>query len=139
MRMKIGDTVYLITDQQQTGGGIPGRIRALEDSKIAVALQLPQGSEILEVRNREEILPSHIYTHSILSLVYHTYEKIELRHGSILNLTATEISAELTRQGLAPQTARRCAELFNKVEWRDSPLPLREWLKRIRDCYHAPS
>ena len=135
--MKIGDSVYLITDQHQTGAGIPCMIRTLEDAMIEVALQPEQGRpEILEVRNPEDILPSSIYTHSILNLVYHAYEKIELKYGSILNLTREEICAQLKQQGLAPQTARRCADLFDDVEWQGTQLPLRQWLRTIRDHYH---
>jgi len=137
--MKIGDSVYLITDQRQTGAGIPCMIRALEDAGIEVAVESPQGPEILKVKSREDILPSSIYTHSILNVVYHTYEKIELKYGSILNLTTEEIGAQLIKHGLAPQTARRCADLFDGVEWQDTHLPLRQWLKRIRDYYHKQS
>ena len=137
--MKIGDSVYLITDQRQTGAGIPCMICALEDSRIEVAVESPQGPAILKVKNREDILPSSIYTHSILNVVYHTYEKIELKYGSILNLTTEEIGAQLIKHGLAPQTARRCADLFDGVEWQDTHLPLRQWLKRIRDYYHKQS
>jgi hypothetical protein len=134
-RMKIGDPVYLITDQLQTGAGIRGMICALQDSTIEVAVESAHGTKILAVRNRD-ILPSNLYTHSILNVVYHTYAEIELKHGSILNLTTEEIGAELIQQGLAPQTARRCADLFDDVEWHDAPLPLRQWLRRIRDFYH---
>jgi hypothetical protein len=52
------------------------------------------------------------------------------------NLTAEEIVAQLIQQGLAPQTARRCADLFDEVEWHNARLPLRQWLESIRDFYH---
>jgi hypothetical protein len=137
--MKIGDPVYLITDQLQTGAGIPGMICALQDSTIQVAVESACGTKILEVRNREDILPSNLYTQSILNVVYHTCEQIELKYGSILNLTTEKIGAELMQHGLAPQTARRCADLFDDVEWHDARLPLRQWLRRIRDFYHKRS
>ena len=54
----------------------------------------------------------------------------------ISNLTAEKIVAQLIQQGLAPQTARRCVDLFDEVEWRNARLPLRQWLERIRDFYH---
>jgi acyl-CoA reductase-like NAD-dependent aldehyde dehydrogenase len=38
-------------------------------------------------------------------------------YGSILNFTIEEIVAQLIQQGLAPETARRCADLFDEVEW----------------------
>ena len=116
--MKIGDRVYLITDQLQTGAGIPGMICALQDdSAVEVAVDFTHGTKILKVRNWD-ILPSNLNTHSIL------------------NFTNEEIVAQLIQQGLAPQTARRCADLFDEVEWHNAPLPLRQWLESIRDFYH---
>jgi len=133
--MKIGDRVYLITDQLQTGAGIPGIICALrDDSAVEVAVDFTHGTKILKVRNWD-ILPSNLYTHSILNVVYQTHEKIEHKYGSILNFTIEEIVAQLIQQGLAPQTARRCADLFDEVEWHNARLPLRQWLGSIRDFY----
>jgi hypothetical protein len=136
--MKIGDHVYLITDQLKTGAGIPGIIYALQDSTVEVVVESNYGPKILKVRNRENILPSNLYTHSILNVVYQGYEEIQHQYGSILNLTIEEIAAHLIRRGLAPQTARRCADLFDEVEWHKLQLPLRRWLERIRDFYHRP-
>jgi hypothetical protein len=134
--MKIGDPVYLITDQLQTGAGIPGMICALEDSTLEVAVEFTHGTKILKIRNWEEILSSSLYAHSILNVVYHAYQEIERKFGSILNLTTEEIAAHLIQQGLAPQTARRCADLFDEVKWQNAQLPLRQWLESIRDFYH---
>jgi hypothetical protein len=136
IRMKIGDDVYLITDQLQTGAGIPGVIYALLDSTVEVVVEVAHGNKILKVVNRKDILPSNLYIHSILNLVYQTYQEIEHKYGSILNLTTEEIVAQLIQRGLAPQTARRCVDLFDEVEWHKSQLPLRHWLESIRDFYH---
>ena len=134
--MKIADRVYLITDQLQTGAGIPGVIRAMEDdSMVEVAVEFTHGTKILKVRSCD-ILPSNLYTHSILNVVYQTHQEIERTHGSILNLTTEKIVAQLTQKGLAPQTARRCGDLFDEVKWHNSPMPLRQWLESIRDFYH---
>jgi len=57
--MKIADRVYLITDQLQTGAGIPGVIRAMEDdSMVEVAVEFTHGTKILKVRSCD-ILPSN--------------------------------------------------------------------------------
>jgi len=125
--MKIGDDVYLITDKLQTGAGIPATVCAIQDSAVEVVVESTHGPKILKVRNRQDILPSNLYTHSILNLVYQTYQEIEHKYGSILNLTTEEIVAQLIQRGLAPQTARRCADLFDEVEWRKAQLPLRHW------------
>jgi hypothetical protein len=134
--MKIGDPVYLITDQLQTGAGIPGMICALRDSTVEVAVESTNGAKLLKVMNWEDLLPSNLYTHSILNVVYLTYEAIERKYGSILNLTAEEIAAQLIQRKLAPQTARCCADLFDEVKWHNAKLPLRQWLESIRDFYH---
>ena len=136
-RMNIGDHVYLITNRLQTGAGIPVMIYALQDSTVEVVAEFADGPRILKVRNCEDILSSNLYTHSILNLVYETYAEIEHKYGSILNLTTEEIVAQLIKRGLAPETARRCVDLFAEVEWHNARLPLRHWLARIRDFYHC--
>jgi hypothetical protein len=134
--MKIGDFVYLITDKLQTGAGIRGMICNLQASTVELAVELPHGTQIVKVGNREDILPSNIYTHSILNVVYQTHQEIERTHGSILNLTTEKIVARLMQKGLAPQTARRCGDLFDEIKWYNAPMPLRRWLESIRDFYH---
>lgn len=136
--MKIGEHVYLITDRHQTGAGIPCMISALHDSTVEVVVEFAHGPPILRVYNLEDILSSNLYTHSILNLIYQTYEEIQHKYGSILNLTTGEIVAQLVQNGLAPQTARRCVDLIDHVAWQNQALPLRQWLESIRDVYHCP-
>jgi hypothetical protein len=57
-----------------------------------------------------------LYTHSILNVVYQTYQEIEHKYGSIRNLTPEESSAKLIQRGLALQTAHRCADILDEVE-----------------------
>jgi hypothetical protein len=135
-RMKIGDHVYLITDRLKTGAGIPAMICALQDSTAEIIVESTHEPKLLKIRNCEDIISSNLYAHSILNLVYQTYEEIERKYGSILNLATGEIVAELLQRGLAPQTARRCVDLFAEVEWHNAQLPLRQWLQSIRDFYH---
>src|SRR5262245_22419171 len=115
--MKVGDHVYLITDQLQTGSGIPGIIHAVQDSTVEVVVESTDGTKILKVKNREDILPSNLYTHSILNVVYQTYQEIEHKYSSILNLTTEEIVTQLIQRGLAPQAARHCAKILDEVDW----------------------
>ena len=134
--MKIADRVYLITDQLQTGAGIPGVIRAMEDdSMVEVAVEFTHGTKILKVRSCD-ILPSNLYTHSILNVVYQTYQEIERDCGSILNLKADIVVQKLTDHSLALQTARQCVVFLEEVDWYRAQLPLRQWLKRIQRFYH---
>jgi len=132
--MKIGDDVFLVTDQLRTGAGLPATICAIQDCTVEVAVEFSDRTEVLKV-GTWDILPSNLYTHSILNVVYQTHESIERKNGSILNLTAEEIVAQLIQRGLAPQTAQRCADLFDSAEWQNARLPLRQWLTRIRDSY----
>jgi len=133
--MQIGDQVYLITDQLRIGAGIPATICAIQEATVELAVEFTHRTEILKV-GTWDILPSNLYTHSILNVVYQTYGTIEHEHGSILNLPAREIVAQLIKGGLAPQTAQSCADLFDQGDWQNAQLPLRQWLRRIRDFYH---
>jgi hypothetical protein len=113
-------------------------IHAVQDSTVEVVVESTHGPKILKVRSREDILPSNLYTHSILNVVYQTYQEIEHKYGSILNLATEEIVTELIQRGLAPQAARRCANILDEIEWLKAKLPLRHWLENIRDFYHRP-
>ena len=135
--MKVGDQVYLITDQLQTGSGIPGIIHVVQDSTVEVVVESTHGPKILRV-NQEDILPSNLYTHSILNVVYQAYQEIQHKYGSIRNLTPEEVVAKLIQRGLAPQTARRCTDILDEFECHKAQLPLRHWLESIRDFYHRP-
>jgi hypothetical protein len=135
--MKVGDQVYLITDQLQTGSGIPGLVYVVHDSMVELVVESTHGPKILRV-NQEDILSSNLYTHSILNLVYQAYQEIQHKYGSIRNLTPEEIVAKLIQRGLAPQTARRCTDILDEFECHKAQLPLRHWLESIRDFYHRP-
>jgi hypothetical protein len=80
---------------------------------VEVAVDFTHGTKILKVRNWD-ILPSNLFMHSILK----------------------KIVAQLIQQGLAPQIARSCADLFDEVEWHNAQLPLRQWMGSIRVFYH---
>ena len=106
-----------------------------DDSMVEVAVEFTHGTKILKVRSCD-ILPSHLYTHSILNVVYQTYEEIERDCGSILNLKADTVVQKLTDHGLALQSARQCVDFLDEVDWHRAQLPLRQWLKRIQRFYH---
>jgi hypothetical protein len=114
-------------------------IGALYDSTVEVIVKFAPGPPISRVCNLEDILSSNLYTHAILNLVYQTYEEIQHKYGSILNLTSDGIIAQLIRNGLAPQTARRCVDLIDNAVWQNQALPLCRWLESIRDVYYCPS
>ena len=100
-----------------------------------VAVEFTHGTKILKVRSCD-ILPSNLYTYSILNVVYQTYQEIERDCGSILNLKADIVVQKLTDHSLALQTARQCVDFLDEVDWYRAQLPLRQWLKRIQRFYH---
>ena len=84
-----------------------------------------------------DLLPSNLFTHSVLNVVYESYLEIEREHGSILNLQPDAVVRKLIEHSLAPQTARQCVDFLDGIDWRHTQLPLRQWLKRIRNFYYA--
>jgi hypothetical protein len=134
--MKVGDSVYLVTDQLKTGAGIPAMICGMQDSTVKVAIEEINGTKVLRVKTWD-LLPSNLITHSVLNIVYESYLEIEREHGSILNLKPDAIIRKLIEHSLAPQTARQCVDFLDEIDSRHTQLPLRQWLKRIRNFYYG--
>ena len=134
--MKVGDSVYLVTDQLKTGAGIPALICGMQDSTLKVAIEEINGTKVLQVETWD-LLPSNLFTHSVLNVVYESYHEIERDHGSILNLKTDAIVRKLIEHSLAPETAQQCVDFLDEIDWRHSQLPLRQWLKRIRNFYYG--
>ena len=136
--MKVGDSVYLVTDQLKTGAGIPAMICGMQDSTVKVAIEEINGTKVLQVETWD-LLPSNLFTHSVLNVVYESYLEIERDYGSILNLKPDTIVQKLIEHSLAPKTARQCVDFLNAIDWHHTQLPLRQWLKRIRNFYYGKS
>jgi hypothetical protein len=111
-------------------------ICAMRDSTVKVAIEEINGTKVLQVETWD-LLPSNLFTHSVLNVVYETYLEIERDHGSILNLQPDVIIRNLIEHSLAPQTARQCVDFLNEIDWRQTQLPLRQWLKHIRNFYYG--
>ena len=135
-KMKVGDSVYLVTDQLKTGVGIPAMICGMQDSTVKVAIEEINSTKVLRVETWD-LLPSNLFTQSVLNIVYESYLEIEREHGSILNLKPDAIVRKLIEHSLAPQTARQCVDFLDEIDWRHTQLPLRQWLKRIRNFYYG--
>jgi hypothetical protein len=135
-KMKVGDSVYLVTDQLTTGAGIPAMICGIQEPTVKVAIEEINGTRVLQVETWD-LLPSNLFTHSVLNVVYESYLEIECDHGSILNLKPDAIVRKLIEHSLAPQTARQCVDFLDEINWRHTQLPLRQWLKRIRAFYYG--
>jgi hypothetical protein len=134
--MKVGDSVYLVTDQLKTSAGIPAMICGMQDSTVEVVIEETNGTKVLQVE-AWDLLPSNLFTHSVLDVVYESYLEIEREHGSILNLKPDAIVRKLIEHSLAPQTARQCVDFLDEIDWCHTQLPLRQWLKRIRNFYYG--
>jgi hypothetical protein len=134
--MKVGDSVYLVTDQLKTGAGIPAMVCGMQDSTVKVAIEEINGTKVLRVETWD-LLPSNLFTHSVLNVVCESYLEIEREHGSILNLKPDAIIRKLIEHNLAPQTVRQCVDFLDEIDWRHTQLPLRQWLKRIRNFYYG--
>jgi DNA-binding transcriptional regulator YiaG len=100
--MKVGDSVYLVTDQLKTGAGIPAMICGMQDSTVKVAIEEIDGTKVLQVETWD-LLPSNLFTRSVLNGVYESYLEIERDHGSILNLKRDAIVRKLVEHSLASQ------------------------------------
>jgi len=133
--MKIGDRVFVVSDQLVIANGSAGEVAVLNQSTTEVGVRFGRGPAILKIEIRD-LLPANIYAQSVLNAVFQTVEDIERETGSILNLKPEAITAKLIEHGLTPQAARQCAELFDTTDWNSNRLPLRSWLTRIRDFYY---
>jgi hypothetical protein len=136
--MKVGDSVYLLTDHLLTGAGVPAMICGIQNSSVKIAIEEPTGTKVFHVQNWD-LLPPNLFTHSVLNAVYETYLEIEHDYGSILNLKPHFIVQKLTEHSLAAETARQCVDFLKGIDWQYSCLPLRQWLKEIRGFYYGKS
>ena len=137
-KMKVGDSVYLVTDQLKTGAGIPAMICGMQDSTVKVAIEEINGTKVLQVETWD-LLPSNLFTHSVLNVVYESYLEIERDYVSILNLKLDTVVQKLIEHSLAPKTAHQCVDFLDEIDWHYTKLPLRQWLKRIRTLYYGKS
>jgi hypothetical protein len=65
--MKVGDSVYLVTDQLKTGAGIPAMICGMQEPTVKVAIEEINGTRVLQVQSWD-LLPSNLFTHSVLNV-----------------------------------------------------------------------
>ena len=108
----------------------------MQDSTVKVAIEEINGTKVLQVETWD-LPPSNLFTHCVLNIIYESYLEIEREHGSILNLKPDSIVRKLIEHRLAPLTARQCVDFLDEIDWRHTQLPLRQWLKRIRNFYYG--
>ena len=131
--MDIGSSVYLVTDRQTTGAGVPAVICGLYERSARIAIEREEGTKTLDIP-LWDLLTGRAYTAAILRVCYSAWETLDRQGRSPGSLHEDELARELARAGLAEKTAEMCARLCWDVDW-SAKSPLSAWLKAIRLFY----
>lgn len=131
--MDIGNAVYLVTDRQTTGAGVPAVICGLYERSARIAIEREEGTKTFDVP-LWDLLTARAYTAAILRVCYSTWETLDRQGRSPGSLRETDMVRELAGGGLEQSTAEMCARLCWDVDWR-AKSPLSAWLKAVRSFY----
>ena len=131
--MDIGNAVYLVTDRQPTGSGMPAVIRGLYEKSARIAIEREEGRKTFDVP-RWDLLTARAYTAAILRVCYSAWETLDRQGKTPGSLREADLVRELAGAGLEPSTAERCANLCSDVDW-SARSPLCAWLKAVWSFY----
>ena len=131
--MDIGNSVYLVTDRQTTGAGVPAVVCGLYERSARIAIEREEGTKTFDVPPWD-LLPARAYTAAILRVCYSAWETLDRQGRSPGSLREADLVRELAGAGLAQSTAEMCASLCSDVDW-TAKSPLSAWLKAIRPFY----
>jgi len=131
--MDIGNSVYLVTDRQTTGAGVPAVIRGLYEKSARIAIEREEGTKTFDVP-LWDLLTARAYTAAILRVCYSAWEALDRQGRSPGSLREADLVRELAGAGLERSTAEVCARLCSDVDWR-AKSPLSAWLKAVRSFY----
>jgi hypothetical protein len=131
--MDIGNAVYLVTDRQTTGAGVPAVIRGLYEKSARIAIEREEGTKTFDVP-LWDLLPARAYTAAILRICYSAWETLDRQGRSPGSLREADLVRELAGAGLEQSTAEMCASLCSDVDW-TAKSPLSSWLKAVRSFY----
>ena len=131
--MDIGNAVYLVTDRQTTGAGVPAVICGLYERSARIAIEREEGTKTLDVPPWD-LLPARAYTAAILRVCYSAWETLDRQGRSPGSLREADLVRELAGAGLEQSTAEMCASLCSDVDW-SAKSPLSAWLKAVRSFY----
>ena len=124
--MDIGNSVYLVTDRQTTGAGVPALICGLYERSAWIAIEREEGTKTFDAP-LWDLLPARAYTAAILRVCYSAWESLDHQGRSPGSLHEDDLVRELARAGLAEKTAEMCAALLGcGLERQESPLRLAE-------------
>ena len=79
--MDIGNAVYLVTDRQTTGAGVPAVICGLYERSARIAIEREEGTKTFDVP-LWDLLTARAYTAAILRVCYSAWETLD-RQGRI--------------------------------------------------------
>ena len=131
--MDIGNSVYLVTDHQTTGAGVPAVICGLYERSARIAIEREEGTKTFDVP-LWDLLPARAYTAAILRVCYSAWETLDRQGRSPGSLREADLVRELAGAGLEQSTAEMCASLCSDVDW-TAKSPLSAWLKAVRSFY----
>jgi hypothetical protein len=133
LEMDIGSSVYLVTNRQTTGAGVPVLICGLYERSARIAIEREEGTKTLDVP-LWDLLPARAYTAAILRVCYSAWETLDRQGKTPGSLPEADLVRELSGAGLEQSTAEMCASLCSDVDW-TAKSPLSAWLKAIRLFY----
>ena len=131
--MDIGNAVYLVTDRQTTGAGVPAVICGLYERSARIAIERSEGTKTFDVPLLD-LLTARAYTAAILRVCYSAWETLDRQGRRPGSLREVDLVRELADAGLAQSTAEMCARLCWDVDW-SAKSPLSAWLKAVRSFY----
>jgi hypothetical protein len=133
LEMDIGNSVYLVTNHQTTGAGVPAVICGLYERSARIAIERAEGTKTFDVP-LWDLLTARAYTAAILRVCYSAWETLDRQGRSPGTLLEGDLVRELAGAGLEQSTAKMCACLCSDVDW-TAKSPLSAWLKAVRSFY----
>jgi hypothetical protein len=131
--MDIGNSVYLVTDRQTNGAGVPAVICGLYERSARIAIEREEGTKTFDVP-LWDLLTARAYTAAMLQVCYSAWETLDRQGRTPGSLREADMVRELAGAGLEQSTAEMCASLCSDVDW-SAKSPLSAWLKAIRSFY----
>ena len=125
--MDIGNAVYLVTDRQTTGAGVPAVICGLYERSARIAIEREEGTKTFDVP-LWDLLTARAYTAAILRVCYSAWETLD-RQGRSSGLVAGSGSGQgVSRRRPRTKHRRDVREplLGCGLERQESPLRLAE-------------
>jgi hypothetical protein len=116
LEMDIGNAVYLVTDRQTTGAGVPAVICGLYETSARIAMERKEGTKTFDV-SLWDLLTPRAFTAAILRVCYSAWETLDRQGRTPGSLREADLVRELAGAGLKQSTAEMCACLCSDVDW----------------------